>query len=305
MAVGLQDPETRAVVELVETVAPEATRFAEEWEERVDWAESVLTIELTSWTPRADVVGRAIAAVDQRWRLASGIVSPAAQHGLPLGDLIAVMPGLVVIDIGRGSLHVWLDRAQQEARKNPIATLAALVAIFGGAGGAALKITDHANAAVPVEHTAFIVMSAETRVVVADRVTTLPDGCTVTFESHVVTPQEDITVKVRLTAGAGKNPVPAAPPDWWPAPSDEHPRLRVTLVHPRGGETSFLFSAMIDDTVGPLILEMVRDRRASVLDRGSRDSDEVILAPETDDDDRWLNSMLFALGPEVTDRAAP
>jgi hypothetical protein len=48
VAVGIADPETRAVIERVKIVAPEAVREAERWQDRAAWDAGELTLIIAS-----------------------------------------------------------------------------------------------------------------------------------------------------------------------------------------------------------------------------------------------------------------
>lgn len=318
MSVSLGDPETRAVIELVETVAPEAIRIAEEWENRVDWTAGELTIELTSWTARADVISRAIAAVDDQWRLATAIIGTEVhdEANVPrLRELIEMTPGLVVVDISRGSpLHVWLSRARQETRKTPIAALGASVAIFGGASVGIGWLVDRASAAPASEAESIsvnVTVSGNTRKVIFDHVTNLPDGCTATFEYRVVTPESDATIRVQLSPPLGLAPKitepraeTAEPPadttegaDWWPTPSDNRPTPNLELVlDPPGAPKTYAFAPKTWEdahSVGDLIVSALNDGRAWVHDQRAEGDEPdawiiVWIKTRTDDDAREL-----------------
>jgi hypothetical protein len=118
MAVGedVADPEARAIIELAQTLVPAALRAVEQWEQLVDWSAGDLAIEVRSWTPRVNVVSRALTAVDEHWRLATAILDaeiPADSTGL---GCATTSTGRVASRLSTPStVPFWLDSATSTA----------------------------------------------------------------------------------------------------------------------------------------------------------------------------------------------
>ena len=186
MTVDIAD-RTRTVFELVEVLA-EALPEVERWPGRADWDVGELTLTLTSWTARVDVVSRALAAIDDHWRLAAAIVTEGLsdqRHGLTIRELIDRTPGLVIVEVSRGSLRA---RLHGEFRKSPIATLAACVVLFGGVTTAIEFWSDEGRPTERCDIAITAPVSDEATNLSMDALAHLPAGCSVKIDLRATTP---------------------------------------------------------------------------------------------------------------------
>jgi hypothetical protein len=182
MTVGLFDPEAQALSELA-SLAAAARDEAMTWESFYYLTDAELSVELVVPVSEAGVVGEAILAVDKRWRVASGLLEYQAYQA-SLTTLVDETPGLVIAEIGAGSVKVIFRRATKVAG-SALAAALVFTQLTGYQARDAIDLVIHHRD--ESEHCEVVLTgetSAETRKFLSEQLSQVPPGCSITVRLH-------------------------------------------------------------------------------------------------------------------------